>query len=305
MKLEVLKAFSVLGRTLSFRRTAELMYISQSALTRQIENLEAEWKVKLFTRSTRSVSLTKEGEALLADVEALLAAEERLVKHVGQLSGAGRGNITIGYIERPSMLLIGQMMTAFRHVCPQVRIYIVTGTIERLLEQFRRGELDCLLLLRPCMNSLKNCEVITIEPQEMSVLAPVGHRLENLPSISLDLLKGETLIIHSKEKSRDVQETLLDFCHRSGYRPERVIEADETMGNYVANGRGIGLLPVYERDFELMFPGTKIIRVENSAGIFDRVLAYRTQHMDRELALFVDTVKEFARRHSKLLQKPK
>ena len=174
MKLEVLKAFSVLGRTLSFRRTAELMYISQSALTRQIENLEAEWKVKLFTRSTRSVSLTKEGEALLADVEALLAAEERLVKHVGQLSGAGRGNITIGYIERPSMLLIGQMMTAFRRVCPQVRIYIVTGTIERLLEQFRRGELDCLLLLRPCMNSLKNCEVITIEPQEMSVLAPVA-----------------------------------------------------------------------------------------------------------------------------------
>ena len=84
-----------------------------------------------------------------------------------------------------------------------------------------------------------------------------------------------------------------------------MIEADETMGNYVANGRGIGLLPVYERDFELMFPGTKIIRVENSAGIFDRVLAYRTQHMDRELALFVDTVKEFARRHSKLLQKPK
>lgn len=98
MELRQLRYFIAVAETLNFSRAAETLYISQSALSQQIADLEREVGVDLLRRSKRSVELTVPGAALLAEAKKLLHQSEKLVpvaRHAG-LGEAGDREIFMG-----------------------------------------------------------------------------------------------------------------------------------------------------------------------------------------------------------------
>ncbi len=85
MELRQLRYFTAVAETLNFSRAAETLYISQSALSQQIADLEREMGVQLLQRSKRSVELTPAGRAMLAEAKKLLHQSEKLVPYVRQI----------------------------------------------------------------------------------------------------------------------------------------------------------------------------------------------------------------------------
>lgn len=87
MELRQLRYFTAVAETLNFSRAAEALYISQSALSQQIADLERELGVQLLLRSKRSVELTAAGQALLEEAKKLLHQSEKLVPYIRKLGG--------------------------------------------------------------------------------------------------------------------------------------------------------------------------------------------------------------------------
>ncbi|HZB50741.1 MAG TPA: LysR family transcriptional regulator, partial [Mycobacteriales bacterium] len=104
MDLRLLRAFVAVAEELHFTRAANRLYVAQQALSRDIRRLEAEIGVPLFARSTRRVTLTADGERLLAHARSLLALNDTAL---GELRGA----------TRPLLVdVIGEGLTATRIV---------------------------------------------------------------------------------------------------------------------------------------------------------------------------------------------
>ena len=80
MELRQLKYFVAVAETLNFSRAADSLYLSQSALSKQISDLEAELDTKLFVRNNRSVALTESGKTLLTAAKSILAQTDNIYK---------------------------------------------------------------------------------------------------------------------------------------------------------------------------------------------------------------------------------
>ncbi|RYF85569.1 MAG: LysR family transcriptional regulator, partial [Chitinophagaceae bacterium] len=97
MNLQQIKYFLELSRELHFWNTSEKMFITQSALSRQIKALEDELGVQLFERNKRNVKLTEAGRFLQHEWRRLLTEIEGLHRHARQIHEGKYGTLTIGY----------------------------------------------------------------------------------------------------------------------------------------------------------------------------------------------------------------
>jgi DNA-binding transcriptional LysR family regulator len=93
-----LRYFVAVAETLHFGRAAERLQIAQPALSRSIKGLEAKLGVTLFERSSREVSLTPAGAALVVEAEAVLQAGTMLIEHAHELGSSGFGELDIGFM---------------------------------------------------------------------------------------------------------------------------------------------------------------------------------------------------------------
>ncbi|MEU8551187.1 LysR family transcriptional regulator [Streptomyces roseoverticillatus] len=186
----LLRAFAVVAEELHFTRAAARLFTAQQALSRDVRRLEQRLGSVLFTRTTRQVALTAEGERLLPYARRVLAAHEEL-------------DAAWAREERPLIVdcaaTVGtgwQVLTAARGAAPEHELVArfhsgLTGAAGEILA----GRLDVsfgrVAGLDPAVRGrLEHCPV-RYEP--MAVLLPEEHRLAALPEVPLDSLAGETL----------------------------------------------------------------------------------------------------------------
>ena len=101
MNLDQLRCFLAVARHRNFTGAAREFYLTQPAITHQISALEKELDTQLFTRTTRSVALTRAGELFLEDAKLILAQEGRALERLRQLKGSDQPELKIGYLNSP------------------------------------------------------------------------------------------------------------------------------------------------------------------------------------------------------------
>lgn len=135
--LDFLKGFEAAGRLLSFTRAAEELFVTQSALSRQIQALEAALGVALFTRRHRALALTSSGQAFHREVTALLNG---LAAAVGSVRGASRApGLALSTTVSFASLWIIPRLSSFRSLCPDVEVFVSAD--DRLVD-LARGDVD-------------------------------------------------------------------------------------------------------------------------------------------------------------------
>lgn len=133
-----IKTFLTLCRTRNYRKTAELLYITQPAVTQQIQSLEREYEVKLFSYDGRQLTQTPEGEILERYAAAWRYSEQELRK---ELSGSRRIKLRIGATKTVGDYVIGEKLAACL-ARPEVTVELVVDNTRRLLELLEENELD-------------------------------------------------------------------------------------------------------------------------------------------------------------------
>lgn len=290
MKTESLKAFYHLSQTLNFRETAEQLYISQPALTRQIAALEQEWGFPLFVRTTRSVKLTKKGSAILRDVEQFLKSEETLQERIRSLSG--NASLTIGYNGAPNLPFIGVLLAEWSKKYPQRPVNIVSDTVPRMISKFSDQEIDCFMVVKPSAAGLENISVKVIEKQTPAVILPVEHPLAGQQKIGIEQLKAEPQVLLPCGYNKEADHALIQLCQKHEIRYADEFVTDKEMSLRVAMERTVGVLPVLLEEYRCRSGNTVQLPLDGCDGIFDRVLVYAKEHDNPILKDFIDLVDE-------------
>ncbi len=142
--LDFLKGFEAAGRLLSFTRAAEEIFVTQSALSRQIQALEAALGVALFVRRHRALALTAAGQAYHREIAALLGA---LAAATQTVRGVTRGpGLTLSTTVSFASLWIIPRLSSFRARCPDVEVFVSAD--DRLVD-LARGEVDVAIRYLP------------------------------------------------------------------------------------------------------------------------------------------------------------
>nr|WP_205299937.1 LysR family transcriptional regulator [Pantoea sp. Tr-811] len=140
--LNDLQAFRAVVEQGNFRRAADTIRITQSALSRRIEKLESALGVKLLERTTRKVSLTNVGRAFLPQVERLLDDLDLALLSVGDGGSLRTGNLTIACVPSAAYYFMPHAIRAFHAQYPKVRINLYDASANEVSAAVASGEAD-------------------------------------------------------------------------------------------------------------------------------------------------------------------
>ncbi|MEU5902260.1 MULTISPECIES: LysR family transcriptional regulator [Streptomyces] len=186
----LLRAFVAVAEELHFTRAAARLYVAQQALSRDVRRLERELGAELFSRTTRQVTLTADGERLLPYARRVLEAQDDLVA-----AAAGAARPLLVDLNSPG-LAFGRILERARALAPECELMArfesgLTGSAAEIVA----GRLDVSFGryagLDPALRAGLDHQPVRYEP--MAVLLPAGHPLAELDEVPLDALAGETV----------------------------------------------------------------------------------------------------------------
>lgn len=240
-RLKPLRAFCQTARLGSVSRAAEALYVSQPAVTLQLQALERDMGVKLFERSGRRLVPTREGEALYALARPLVEGIDGLdAAFRDQVRGLDAGELHVAAGSSTILYLLPRIVEAFRTARPEVRLILHNVTGAGGLDLLRSDEIDLAVgSMLDVPADLSYAPVYEFAPM---LITPPGHPLARKTTITLEDLSPHGLILPPK---RLTTYRLVDLVFQRARVPYSValeVGGWEVIKQYVAMGLGISIV---------------------------------------------------------------
>ncbi|GBG12252.1 LysR family transcriptional regulator [Paenibacillus sp. MY03] len=268
MELRQLYYFVKVAKKEHVTQAAEELHVAQSAVSRQIHQLEEELGVKLFVQKGRNLQLTPVGQLFLKRAEAILADLERAVIEIQEFMDPEKGEVRLGFPHSLGISLIPQVVASFRKQHPNVKFRFKQGMFPSLIRDLVKGEID-LAFISPFPREHEQVCGEVLLTEELYAILPPGHELSNRHSIELIELKDETFVLFSEGYS--LRPIVYEACQEAGFEPKIGFEGEETdtIRGLVAAGMGVSLLP----EMALFYSGTlQPVKVRISAPSVTRTI---------------------------------
>ena len=194
MDIRLMQYYLAVVREGTISAAAEALHVSQSALSRQIKDLEEELGVTLFTRGSRRITLTEEGMILRRRAEEMLQLMQLTEAELTQTRDTVTGEIRIGAGESHAFHFLSRAAGRLMREHPGVRVHVVSGDTADLMDQLGNGLLDFALIFSEFDRTLYHSLVL---PQEdrFGVLIRRDSALAQKDTVTLDDLIGKPLLI--------------------------------------------------------------------------------------------------------------
>lgn len=241
MTLKQMRAFLAVAQTLSFANACEMLHISQSALSLSIKALEDSLGGKLFKRSTRSVRLTPEGEALLPEARRLLADWDNVRDDMRQRFTLQRGLVTIAAIPSFAGNLLPTILSDFRARHPHISIKIQDVINERVIEMLQVRQVELGIAFEPPQTAGLNFTPLYVD--RFVAVVSAGSTLAGATQLSWDELLTEPFI--ALQRPSAVRYLLEQHLHQKQLSLPVEFESHQltTVGRMVSAGLGVSAMP--------------------------------------------------------------
>lgn len=194
MELRALRSFLTVARLGNITKASEDLFISQPALTRQIQDLELELGTKLLERSRRGTTLTDAGRLLQDHARKILDQETRLRSEFSRLDENVIGEISIGCAQSRGMQFIARKCYEMQKKFPRIRFNLRDADAIHVIDSIERGELDFGILTNP--RDLTRFEFVEIPFRDCwGILVRRDDPLAKLESIRAEELWTRDLIL--------------------------------------------------------------------------------------------------------------
>jgi len=248
MTLTELRYIVAVARERHFGRAAEACFVSQPTLSVAIKKLEDELGVLLFERKSNDVTLTPNGERIVAQAQRVLDEAGRVKEIAKQGKDPLAGPLRLGVIYTIGPYLLPSLVRQLLKDAPQMPLLLNENFTVRLLEMLKNGEIDVAIMAAPLPES--GMSIQPVYDEAFSVAVPRGHVWTKRKSIAAEELKKETmLLLGSGHCFRD---QVLEVCPElsrfsaGAEGMQKTFEGSslETIRQMVASGIGITVLPM-------------------------------------------------------------
>ncbi|MBC8218312.1 MAG: LysR family transcriptional regulator [Planctomycetes bacterium] len=241
MHIETLKTFCDLADLQSFSKTAEKHFVSQSAISQQLAQLELVHKCQLIDRKKRPIELTKAGRLLYSAAQDMLDRYERLRSEFNALKSSVSSRINVGAIFSIGMHTLPHYVKKFMVTHPNVNVHIEYFSASKLYELVLAGDIDIGLLAIPKKD--KRLDVYDFENEPLVLACSPKHSFCHESQIDIHKLQFERFIAFEKDvPTRTWIDTILER-YNVAVRPVMEFDNIETIKRAVEINSGISILP--------------------------------------------------------------
>lgn len=221
MELTQLRYVLQLAKTSNFSKAAEQLYITQPALSQQINTLEEELGLKLFKRTTRKVTLTQAGEEFVLGARKVLDQVEELQRTMALRRREVGGTLSVGLLSTLSHLNITEYISSFHQIYPNIHIDLQVAWSSELISRVLNRELDAAITnihISPGsqMDSRLNIRVFL----EDSVVVVASLKRDFGGQKSLGVHDLSTIPIIALEKTTSIRAQMDDIFKQCGIYPD-------------------------------------------------------------------------------------
>ena len=252
-QLRILKAIAAQG---SFKKAADLLYVTQPAVSLQIQNLEKQLEITIFDRGGRKALLTEEGKLLLEYCERILNQCDEACKAIEDLNSLKGGTLIIGASQTTGTYLMPRMIGLFRQKYPDVSVQLQVHSTRRTGWSVANGQIDLAIIGGQLPGDLENLlQIIPYATDELALVLPINHQLaQKKELLKEDLYKLHFVTLDSQSTTRKVVDKLLKDSGLDIQRLKIEMELNslEAIKNAVQAGLGASFLPVVSIERELI-----------------------------------------------------
>ena len=247
-----LEYFLVAAEELNFTKAAKRLFISQQSLSNHISNMEKEFNVVLFNRTT-PLTLTYAGQALKSRARQLLELRDETYRELSDIKDFSVGQLVIGVSHTRGRVILPEILPTYKERFPNIDLKLVEGNSSELDNGLLHGDIDLIIGMLPF--KVENVETVPVCSEEILLAVPdavLEHafpgRLEEIKETlsqrtDLSLLKDcPFLLIKEGNRVRTIADEMFEEAQMS---PRIVLETEniETVLALAIRGMGITFYP--------------------------------------------------------------
>lgn len=242
MNLQQLEYFKVIAKTRNFTRAANMLSVTQPALSKAVSKLEKELETPLFQRDGRNIRITKSGEVFLKYAELALFNIEKGIEELKDIQRNNEKNISISSTECIGATFIPFILSNFLNIKSDTKFQFNNSYKEEILQDLKYGKID--LGFFDDIKDIDNypeIKVRLVKKDKYVLVVPKEHHLSNKTEVSLKDLKDESFVIFSKGCNKEK----ISYSEFIDYTPKISVQPSEAsmLGGLVAAGVGITIVP--------------------------------------------------------------
>jgi len=258
-----LQVFHTVAKRLNFTRAAEELFISQPAVTRHIQELEQQFKVKLFERNGTRIRLSPAGQRLLQHTEELFAVYRNIEFDMSSFTRRHSGRLLLGGSMTTAPYIIPPILAQFHGRYPEVEVSLITGNTHQIEQALEQQEIDLGIVeghSRP--SSIRYTEFMK---DEIVLVSNPAHPLAKKPVIRPEELARIPLLL--REPGSGSLEVLAHALKGIGIKlsalkKEMQLDSTEIIKSYLLHAPCMAFLSVHAVEKELQRKECCIVEVK-------------------------------------------
>lgn len=243
MNFDQLKAFYAIAQKGSFTEAAQSLFISQSAVSQQIQTLEHSLGCILFNRKNRKNLLTYDGKLLFEYSKKIFEAYDEITSMFNSKPHKNRGKVAFASTRSMGTNILPKAIAHYIRTNPGVELYFRLGNSQRVLSLLWEGKVDFGIAKR--MSTPGGIKKILIHQDELIAVASPNHYLSRKKNVTASEIANSQFVW--REKGTQTREVVTEWFKKNAdnnYPPESVVlEQMEAVKKIVAEGYGVAFIP--------------------------------------------------------------
>ena len=295
MNIRQLQYFAAVAGTLNFTKAARKLYVSQTAVTQQIQALEREMNLVLFKRNHRHVELTPEGKAFLPSVRSILHELQEAEERCHNLTTGITGFLTIGIVKDYAAVDFVDVLDKFNRHYPNISLRFLRLTAGAIHEALVTGKIDFAINIKfdtDCFQELRTWDLSTAN---LTAVVSRNHPLARRDTLTRADLDDENLFIletQDNEKIDEHQQVYHSLFPNNTHRGKFLFIPDvETIFFLASSNQGIGLVGDYVSQLSLFGKHVKNLPLADIQRPLTIVAEWNETNMNPSLPRLLEMVK--------------
>jgi LysR family transcriptional regulator, transcriptional activator of the cysJI operon len=242
MQIETLKVFCDLVESRSFSRAAVRNFITQSAVSQQVKNMETRFETQLLRRDGKSVTPTPAGRIFYERSRAILDSFEHMQLEIKSIGQDMAGSVRVATIYSVGLHELSVVVKTFLKIYPKVNLHVEYSKGSRVYEDCLRGVIDLGIVTYP--EPRKGLRAISLPADKLVLICAPDHPLAKRHHVDIRKLSGQNYVAWEKGMA---SRTALDGIFQEQEIDVRVVsEFDniETIKRSVEIGAGVSIVPM-------------------------------------------------------------